>query len=54
LLSPYFAVLIQVLKADFFPLGLQYKLSQEEIKNMEWQRESMATFGTIKSFDPIK
>jgi hypothetical protein len=28
--------------------------SHEEIKNKEWQRENMATYGILRSFDPIK
>jgi hypothetical protein len=35
-------------------LGLQNKFPGKKNKNMEWQRENMATSGIIKSFDPIK
>jgi hypothetical protein len=30
------------------------KISRKKNKNIEWQRENMATSGIIKSFDPIK
>jgi hypothetical protein len=34
-------------------LGLQNKFPGKD-KNMEWQRENMATSSIMKSFDPIK
>jgi hypothetical protein len=37
----------------FFHLGLQNKFPGKN-KNMEWQRENMANYSIVKSFDPIK
>jgi hypothetical protein len=39
------------LKSSFFIWGFKTNLQE---KNMEWQRENLATLGIMKSFDPIK
>jgi hypothetical protein len=41
------------LTSRFFIWGFKINF-QDENKNMEWQRENMATSSIMKSFDPIK
>jgi hypothetical protein len=49
LLSPSFAALIRFLKVVDFNWGFKTNFHE---KNLEWQRENMATSSIIKSFEP--